>query len=49
MIGALIMLGGITAIVWIVVLLDERGRRAERTERAGRISTRPRHPSRKSA
>ena len=35
MIGPLIMLGGITAIAWIVVWLDARGRRAERAERAG--------------
>jgi hypothetical protein len=49
MIGALIMLGGITAIVWIVILLDERGRRAERAERAARRDARPRHASRKPA
>ena len=35
MIGPLIMLGGITAIAWIVVWLDARGRRAERAARAG--------------
>jgi len=47
MIGALVMLGGITAIVWIVILLDERGRRMERAERVERVGMRPRHPSKK--
>ena len=47
MIGALVMLGGITAIVWIVILLDERGRRLERAERSARIGMRSRHASKK--
>lgn len=46
MIGALIMLAGITAVAWIVVLLDEHGRRAERTARAG---AHPRHVPKNSA
>jgi hypothetical protein len=47
MIGALVMLGGITAIVWIVILLDERGRRIARAERMDRVGMCPRHASKK--
>mgnify|MGYP003399585031 CR=1 FL=1 len=47
MIGALVMLGGITAIVWIVILLDERGRRLERADRVDRVGMCPRHASKK--
>ena len=43
MIGALIMLSGITALAWIVLWLDRRGQRAERAERAARSAGRNRH------
>jgi hypothetical protein len=49
MTGALIMLGGITAIAWIVVWLDARGRRAERAERAARAGSHPRHAPKNTA
>ncbi len=45
MIGALIMLVGITAIVWTVILLDERSRRIECAERAARTGTPSQDPS----
>lgn len=34
MLGALVMLTGITIIAWTVVLLDQRARRADREKRA---------------
>ena len=39
MMGVLIMLGGFTAVAWIVVWLDARDRRIERAEREARIGT----------